>query len=336
MKIAIIAPPWLPVPPPAYGGTEDVVDRLARGFAAAGSEVLLFATGDSTCPVPTKWVYLRAETDHLGLGIIEVRHLVHAYQAVRGFDIVHDHTVQGPLIGRGGDYRIVTTNHGPFDDEMIDIYRAMADRVPIIAISHHQASTAEDVPIAAVIHHGLDPAAFPVGSGDGDYFLFLGRMTPDKGAREAALVARGAGVRLVIAAKMREPLEREYFQSQVRPLLGDGVEYVGEAAHEEKLELLGGATALINPISWPEPFGLVMVEAQACGTPVLAFPSGAAPEIVRDGVTGFLCRDLDHMTQRLGHVGELDRAACRAAVEGHFSTERMVSEHLALFEKLLS
>jgi glycosyltransferase involved in cell wall biosynthesis len=336
VRIALIAPPWLPVPPPAYGGTEAVIDRLARGYAAAGADVFLFTTGDSTCPVPKTWVYSRAETEQIGAGVVELRHVIHAYDAVRDCDVVHDHTVVGPLYAHGKrDQLIVTTNHGPFDDELTDIYRDMADRVHIIAISHSQAATAGDVPIAKVIHHGVDPEAFPVGAGEGGYLLFLGRMTPTKGAREAALVALQAGVPLVIAAKMREPLEREYYQSQVRPLLRTGVEYVGEASHAEKLALLGGATTLVNPIAWPEPFGLVMVEAMACGTPVLAFPCGAAPEIVRHGETGFLCRDVDDMVDHLDRVPELDRARCRAAVEDHFSTGRMVAEHLELFEQLL-
>ena len=335
MRIALIAPPWVPVPPPLYGGTEVVVDRLARGFHAAGHEVLLFTTGDSTCPVPRQWVLERSESLRMGGVVPEMRHVVHAYEAAKGFDIVHDHTLAGPVYAqRFPDLEVVTTNHGPFNDELLDIYRVIAPWVSIIAISHSQASYADGLPIARVIHHGIDVNEFPMGDGDGGYFFFLGRMAPDKGARRAARIARQAGVRLLIAAKMREPLEREYFDEQVRPLLGDDVEYVGEVGGDEKLELLAGAKALLNPIRWVEPFGLVMIEALACGTPVLTYRQGAAPEIVDDGVTGFLCDVHDEMAEAIHRVDELDRQACRAAVEERFSTERMVVDHLDLFESL--
>jgi glycosyltransferase involved in cell wall biosynthesis len=282
-------------------------------------------------------VIATAESARIGAAVPELRHVIHAYEALADYDIVHDHTVMGPVYAAAapGTPIVVTTNHGPFNDELKDIFRAIGDRVPIIAISHHQAASAPDVPIAAVIHHGIDTDAFPVGSGEGDYFLFLGRMVPEKGARRAALIAQLAGKELKIAAKMREPLEQQYFAEQVEPLLGNGVEYVGEPSCADRLELLRDARALINPIRWPEPFGLVMIEALACGTPVLAFREGAAPEIIEHGVTGFICDDEADMVRYLERVDELDRAACRAAAEGHFSTRRMVEDHLALFERLL-
>ncbi|MDP9420221.1 MAG: glycosyltransferase family 4 protein [Actinomycetota bacterium] len=337
MRIALIAPPWVPVPPPLYGGTEVVVDRLARGFQAAGHEVLLFTTGDSTCPVPNQWVLERSENLRMGAVVPELRQGIHAYEAARGFDIVHDHTLAGPVYAyRFPELNVVTTNHGPFNDELLDIYRVIADSASIIAISHSQASYAEGLPIARVIHHGIDVAEFPIGDGNGDYFLFLGRMAPDKGARRAARIARQAGVRLLIAAKMREPLELEYFDHQVRPLLGKDIEFVGEVGGDEKLALLAGAKGLLNPIRWVEPFGLVMIEALACGTPVLTYRQGAAPEIVDHEVTGFLCDVHDEMAEAIHRVDELDRRACRTAVEERFSTDRMVADHLDLFESLLS
>lgn len=337
MRIALIAPPWVPVPPPSYGGTEAVLDRLARGFAAAGAEVLLFTTGDSTCPVPRDWVYEHSIPERLGSGMVEIRHLVHAYEVVQGFDIIHDHSVLGPIYSERFPWlRVVTTNHGPFDDEARDVYGAVAYRVPIIAISQSQAATAGVVPVSTVIHHGIDVEDVPFGAGDGDYYLFLGRMSPSKGAREAALAARRAGIRLLIAAKMRERAEQEYYEAEVEPLLGRDVEYVGEVGGAHKYELLAGARALVNPIQWPEPFGLVMVEALAAGTPVVTFPYGAAPEIVDDGVTGFLCRDFNDFVMRLGEVDTLDRSKCRAVVEERFSTQRMVSDHLSFYTDVLS
>lgn len=342
MRIGIMAPPWVAVPPPSYGGTEAVVDRLARGFAGAGHDVLLWTTGDSTCPVPRGHVFDHACGEQMGIAALELRHLIRGYAEFErwGADIVHDHTLIGPVYShRHPGIAVVTTNHGPFNEELSDLYRAIAGDVPVIAISHDQASRATHVPVAAIIHHGLDLDAFPVGAGTGDedgpYFAFLGRMAPEKGARRAALAARAAGVRLVIAAKMREPLEQAFFREQVRPLLDDRVTYIGEADVETKLRLLGGATALLNPIRWPEPFGLVMIEALACGTPVLAYREGAAPELIDHGVTGFVCHDRPELISRIDEVGGLDRSACRAAVEVRFSTERMVADHVELFERVL-
>ncbi len=194
--------------------------------------------------------------------------------------------------------------------------------------------------MARVIHHGVDAAQFPVGDGrgdaDGPYVVFLGRMADDKGCHRAIQVARKAGIRILMAAKMREAWERQYFTEMVEPLLGPDAVYLGEVSHERKLELLAGASALLFPIRWNEPFGMVMIEAMACGTPVLAFPEGAAPEVVNDGVTGFLCDDEAAMVEALGRLGELKREDCRLAVEGYFSTRRMVAEHIELFESMIA
>lgn len=336
MKIAIISPPWVAVPPQAYGGTENVIDTLARGLVDAGHEVLLFATGDSTCPVPTEWVYPRAVGTATAASATELRHVVHAYERALewGADVVHDHTLVGPFYARELGVPVVTTNHGPFQSELGDVYRAMAPSTPVIAISHHQASTAQDTEVARVIHHGVDLEQFPVGSGEGGFALFLGRMNPDKGVHTAIDLARAAGVPLKIAAKMAEPAEREFFLEHVEPRLGEDVVYLGEVDHATKVELLGEASCLLNPIEWHEPFGMVMIESLACGTPVLATRFGSVPEIVDDGVTGFVRDDADDLVEALGRVEELDRGACRAAVVDRFSQRRMVRDHLELFRSV--
>jgi glycosyltransferase involved in cell wall biosynthesis len=321
MRIGIIAPPWTPIPPLLYGGIELVVDQLARGLQSAGHDVTLFATGDSTCPVRTRWVLPDAEGQRIGMAVPEIRHVIHAYEAVGDCDVVHDHTVMGPFYSeRLPHLPVATTIHGPFNEELTDLYRVTADRVPLIAISHAQRRAAPDIPIARVIHHGVDASVFPFGDGTGDkdgpYVLFLGRMAADKGAHRAIEIA--------------------YFAEMVEPLLGDDAHYLGEVSHERKLELLAGASALVFPIRWNEPFGMVMIEAMACGTPVLAFPEGAAPEVVDDGRTGFLCGDEAAMVDAITRLPELDRSECRAAVEGYFSTERMVADHIELFESMLA
>jgi glycosyltransferase involved in cell wall biosynthesis len=336
MKVGLVAPPWLPVPPPSYGGTEVVIDTLARGLTKAGHDVQVFTTGDSEVPVPIGFVRERAADTQMGHGGVELGHLAEAYEALADYDIIHDHTLAGPLWALAHGRRpVVTTCHGPMLDDYRRIYRAYAPRIPVIAISHDQSERAPDVPVAKVIHHGVDPLRFPVGDGDGGYLLFLGRMTPGKGAHEAIRIAREAGQPLKLAAKMRQPEEWDYFRARVRPLLGGEVEYLGEVGYDDKLELLGAARALLNPIRWPEPFGLVMIEAMACGTPVLALRSGAAPEIVGHGVTGFVCADHGQLLDAVGRIDELRRRDCRAAVAGYFSSERMVADHIGFYEEVL-
>ncbi len=339
MRIAIVAPPWLPVPPPAYGGTENVLDALARGLRNAGHHVLLCTTGDSTCPVHKIFAFEKAVGVGLGSSVDEIRHITHAYRSLEDedVDVVHDHTLVGPLHSAAfPNLPVVTTNHGPFNAELIDLYRTISGRVPVIAISHHQASTAQDVSIAGVIHHGVCLDDFPMGQGGAGYALFLGRMHPGKAPHVAARIARRAGIPLKIAAKMSEPQEHAYFEAMVRPLLNRDVTYIGEVDRQGKLELLGGAECLLNPIAWPEPFGMVMVEALACGTPVLTTRLGAAPEIVADGVVGFLRSDEEALVAALGRVHEIDRTACRQRVEECFSMERMTERHIAVYEQAIS
>jgi glycosyltransferase involved in cell wall biosynthesis len=335
VQIAIVAPPWVPVPPVAYGGTEAVLDTLARGLQELGHQVLLCTTGDSTCAVPRTSVVESAPGIGMPGSATEIRHVAHAYVQALDCDVIHDHSLVGPFLAqRYPGLRVVTTNHGPFDGELGDVYRAMAPAVSVVAISAHQASTARNIEIAAVIHHGVEAAAFPVGPGGGPA-VFLGRMSPHKGVAAAARIARTAAVPLLIAAKMSEPAERAYFDLEVRPLLGNGIEYVGEVGPSEKKLLLGSARCLLNPIAWAEPFGMVMVEALACGTPVVATPRGAVPEIVRHGVTGFIATGEDSLAAAVDRSADLDRHDCRRAVEGHFSATRMVNDHVLLYEQLL-
>jgi glycosyltransferase involved in cell wall biosynthesis len=337
MRIGLIAPPWVPVPPTGYGGIEAVIDRLARGLARAGHDVLLAAPGNSTCPVPR----LAGAEDALeGAPICadvnaELRHVLMSYAAMSDVDVIHDHTTIGPLLHRwDGLAPVVTTFHGPFDPNMAPIYRAYRG-VYTIAISHHQASTAFGATVTRVIHHGIDIADVPEGKGDGAYASFLGRMSPEKGPREAILIARAAGVPLKMAAKLREPSEQAYFESEVKPLLSSDVEYLGELGGHDKLALLGGSFALVNPMQWAEPFGLVMIEALATGTPVVATPRGAAPEIIDDGVTGYLRKERRGLAKALLNAVQLDRAQCRAAACERFDSQAMVGKHIELYADLL-
>jgi glycosyltransferase involved in cell wall biosynthesis len=325
------------VPPPAYGGTESVVDVLARGLERAGHDVILFATADSTCPVPRRSVMRSVPPEALGNVADELRQVLAGYEALSDCDVIHDHTLCGPLLAaRSGTSvpPVVTTAHGPLEGDLGSIYRSLAGRVPVIAISHAQAAAVPEA-VTTVIHHGVELDRYPYGDGSGGYLAFLGRMCPEKGPHRAIAIARRAGVPLRIAAKMREPAERAFFEAFVEPELGGDIEYVGEVGMADKVALLGQAMALVNPIAWPEPFGLVMVEALACGTPVLSLAAGSAPEIVRDGRTGFLADSVEVLADRVISVGDLDRRLCRSSVEAHFSAEAMVREHVRLYAQML-
>ena len=335
MEIGIIAPTWLPVPAPAYGGTEAVIDTLARGLQSAGHDVVLVCHPDSTCPVLRASVVPAVDTVRMGRASIELEHALGAYDVLRHCDIVHDHTLAGPVIAAGRSLqRVVATNHMPFTRTMNAVFGAAAEYVGLIAISRsHAAST--DLPISAVVHHGVDVLDFPIGLGDGGYAAVLSRMAPDKGVHRAIAIAKAAGVPLRIAAKMREPRECEYFARYVEPELTDEIQYVGELDHAAKRALLADAVALLNPIMWPEPFGMAMLESLACGTPVIGSPHGAAPEIVEHGVSGYLSDDDQQLVDALVGVGRLDRDACRRRAAEHFSVERMIDGHLAAYEAQL-
>jgi glycosyltransferase involved in cell wall biosynthesis len=277
-----------------------------------------------------------AESGGLNCTLSELSHVVRAYEGLRDVDVIHDHTLAGPLYGqRPEQVPVATTIHGPLNAEAVDIYRAIGRRAAVIAISRDQCSRAPGVPVTRVIHHGMDVASVPVGSGGGGYLCFVGRACPDKGLLEAIMIARQAGMPLRIAVKMREQDEMRYFQEVIKPLLGTNEDFVGEVDDAAKYRLMGEALAFLNPIQWSEPFGLVMIEALATGTPVVGTPYGSAPEIIDHGRTGYL-----GATERLAgfvqEAGSISRAACRTAAEERFSEERMVMEHLRLYEELLA
>lgn len=336
MRIGMLAPPWVPVPPVLYGGTEAVIDDLSRGLTNMGYEVSLFTVEESTCPVPRRWHFPRA-VKPMGTTTEELAHVLAGYAALADADVIHDHTMIGPLVAAGMDHRppILVTNHSCYTRETRLIYQEIACTADVVAISQSQRDSAAEVPTAAVIHHGIDLTKQHYGDGVGGFLLFIGRMSPDKGLDRAIRIAREAGRQLVVISKMQSDAELRYYDQKVKPLLGEDIDFRGEVSMNERVALLGSATALINPISWPEPFGLVMAEALACGTPVLAFPNGAAPEIVDDGKTGFLCADESEMVAAVARVVSIDRRACRAAAEQRFSMDRMAADYARLYDRIL-
>jgi glycosyltransferase involved in cell wall biosynthesis len=343
LRIGLLAPPWVSVPPSGYGGTESHLDRLARGLQEAGHEVRLWTTGRSTCPVRRGHVYEEDRMDAIGSSAVEARHALAGYEWFESerCHLVHDHTLVGPFVQHR--LPVITTNHGPFDEpELTAIYRSLQHRVPIVAISRSQATGAQrmGISVAHVIHHGISVEEVELGSGQGDehgkFVLFLGRVNPAKGIERAIRVARSAGVRLLIAAKMHDAPEVEYYRSHIEPRCGDDVVFLGEVGGSAKQRLLGAAAALLNPIQWPEPFGLVMIEALAAGTPVVTTSNGAAPEIVEHGRSGFVCETDDELVRALRRLDTIDRTECRRAAFERFSTTRMVERHVTAYRQLLA
>ena len=336
MRIAILSPTWFPVPPKGYGGIEAVVALLADGLVDAGHDVTLFASGDSRTKAEIVSFFDEAPSGRIGTTQADLLHALTCFERGERFDIVNDHS--GPLAAAMGCLAgapLLHTVHGPLVGEWGTIYRklgATAPKLRLVSLSLNQQRMAPELPWLANCPNALDTSKYPLQVEKGDFLLFLGRMNEEKGAHRAIEVAQAAGLPIKLAAKCREPEEQIYFDEHVRPLLGNGAEYLGEVPHEEKIRLLQEARALVFPIEWEEPFGLVMIEAMACGTPVVATRRGAVPEVIADGVGGIVVDDYREMPAALENALRLDPVACRRDVEERFSPERLVEHYLAAFE----
>ncbi len=341
MKVGLIAPPWISVPPRAYGGTESMIDVLARGLAKRGHEVELFATGDSTCPVRVHSIYPNvmpmpsgADKGAGAMADIAQTHVHAALTAFEDVDIIHDHT-QTALEFAAPGVPVVTTMHNPIDTALRNRMARWPTNVHPVAISHAQAQSAPGVDFATVIHHGVNGDQ-PIGDGSGDYLLFLGRMAKDKGVREAIDIALATNSRLLIAAKLRDHAEATYYANEVQPYLCDKIVYVGEVSTAAKFDLLRNARALINPIRWNEPFGLVMIEAFSVGTPVIATARGSVREIVTHSHTGYICHTVEDAIEAVGDVGSIDRQLCQEIARGRFSADTMIDRYEQLYRRVLA
>jgi glycosyltransferase involved in cell wall biosynthesis len=332
MRIGMIAPPWFPVPPPAYGGTEAVVSLLTEGLVAHGVDVVLFASGDSTTSAALHSVHTEAPSARIGEMAAELEHVLACLARADEFDVIHDHSgLLAVTLAGSIDTPFVHTAHGPFTGHAGKLYEnalAFNPSASLISLTHAQRRPAPGLPWIANCPNAIDVMRFPFRAGHDGYLAFLGRMSPEKGAHRAAEVARAAGLDLLIAAKCREPAERAYFDEFVKPLLGNGIEYIGELRHDEKCDLLRNAKALVFPIDWEEPFGLVLVEAAACGTPVVATRRGSVPEVVADGVTGIVVDSPEEMPAAIERVDDLDPFEIRRDAEDRFSPHRLTINYL--------
>ena len=339
MRVAVIAPVWFPVPPTGYGGIELVVSLLADGLVDAGHDVTLFASGGSRTKAKLVSPMSPApDPQDLGNPWFDAYHALACYLQVSDFDIVHDHSgIAGPTCGAllRGNPPVVHTLHGPWTEQNRPFYSLLAQHVHLVAISDAQRAANLDVPYAGTVHNGIDLSAYKFRADKERALVYIGRANPDKGPTEAIRIARRAGLPLLMILKRSEPPERAYFEQEVAPLLGPDVELFENVTHDEKTELLGRACAMVFPIRWPEPFGLVMTEAMACGTPVVTTNWGAAPEIVDDGVTGFRRDTEDDLVEAVGKVGGLDPAACRRRVEDLFSGDAMVRGYEAVYRAVV-
>lgn len=339
MRIAHVSPLIESVPPHTYGGTERVVSWLVEGMTALGHDVTLFASGDSVTTArlqsctPRALRFKREYRDPLACHLILMsRVLAEAHR----FELIHFHTdlLQFALF-RGHSTPCVATLHGRLDLPDLGPFFAEFPEMPLVSISDAQRAPLAEANWLGTVHHGLPEALYPPGRGDGGYLAFLGRLSPEKAPDAAIRIAQRAGMPLRIAAKI-DHVDTAYFESTVRPLLATrGVDYVGEISEPEKAAFLGGACALLFPICWPEPFGIVLIEAMACGTPVIAYRAGSAPEVIDDGITGFIVAGEDEAVAAVERVGRLDRGRIRRIFESRFSAARMVADYLDLYEDVI-
>lgn len=339
LRIGLVAPPVLRIPPLRYAGTERVVAALADGLVARGHHVTLFASGDSTAGsevvavVPHAAWHGRSTGDTATFGMLAaVKALEHADR----FDLVHSHVdVMSLPLARQARVPVLTTFHARLD--LPGMYESVLafGRAPLVAISDSQRRWHPDANWVATVPHGLPLRAMPFSAEPGDYLVVVGRATPEKGIAEAIEVARASKLPLRIAAKALDPAERNYIDTHVKPALGDGVEFLGEIGPDERDPLLAGALATLMLGAWPEPFGLVAIESLAAGTPVIARRAGALPEIVEHGVDGFLVDDLSEARLAVTLVAGLDRARIRERAIARFDVERMVSNYERLYRSLV-
>ena len=338
MRVALVSPPFLAVPPKKYGGTELFIAQLAEGLKAAGIEVVVYTNGQSTVGVDKRWIYENELWPISGEVFDNLLDFNHASWAVADAsadcDVIHLNNVSSLMFTRFvQDSKFVYTLHHVHEQQLSEVYQYFP-QVEFVTISEFQRQY-ETMPRIQTIPHGIDLSLYRMQSSKQPYLAFLGRIAPIKGTHTAIEVAKKSGIPLKIAGEV-QPIFKDYFDSQIKPHIdGKFIEYVGEADLAAKNELLGNAMAMLFPIEWNEPFGLVMIEAMACGTPVLAFPGGAVEEVVRDGISGTVCRSTEDMVRSAKDIaGAFGAANVRQYCQQYFSVERMVADYVALYQRI--
>ncbi len=337
MRVALIAPPFISVPPRAYGGTELFIAQLSVGLRKLGIDVVVYTNGESTVSVEKRWLYEKSQWPIRGEIYDNLKDINHTSWAILDAapdcDVIHLNNVPGLVHSRYLPTPFVYTIHHPHQEPLSEFY-GFFPQVSYVTISDFQRFR-EKMPKIRTIHHGLDLSRYEFREKKDKYLSFIGRIAPIKGPHLAIQVAKRTGIPLQIAGEV-QPMYRPYFDAEVKPHLdGKLIQYIGEADLEAKNELLGNSLAMLFPIQWDEPFGLVMAEAMACGTPVLALPGGSVSEIVRNGVSGYVCGSVEELAARAQDVqGTLKPSEVRRYAEQHFSLERMVAEYAELYAEL--
>jgi glycosyltransferase involved in cell wall biosynthesis len=339
MRIAQVAPLYESVPPRYYGGTERVVSWLTERLVALGHDVTLFASGDSVTNarlIPACKKALRLDSECIDPLAHHVLMVEQVFALAERFDLIHFHIDYLPF-SRIRRERVpsLTTLHGRLDlPHLVPLYREFST-IPLVSISNAQRKPLPWVNWMTTIHHGMPAEALPISVSEGSYLAFLGRISPEKRVDRAIEIAIRSNRQLKIAAKI-DRVDQEYFEAEIKPLLNHPlVEFIGEIDDAKKADFLRNAAALLFPIEWPEPFGLVMIEAMSCGTPVVAFPFGSVPEIIADGICGFVVHDIDEAVKAVAHIDSIDRAGCRKHFEQNFTDERMASDYLSIYQRLV-
>jgi glycosyltransferase involved in cell wall biosynthesis len=337
LRIALTMPPWYDVPPRGYGGIETLIADLADALIARGHDVVLVAAGTNGTRARFLRTYEEPPSQRLGEAMPEVLNAAWTsrYLDDLDIDIVHDNSLAGPLTARGRTVPTVLTAHGPCCGEMAAYYRHLPSDVHMVAISKAQRRLAADLNWAGIVYNAIKVADFPYTARKDDYVLFLGRFSPSKGAHLAIDAARRAGRRIVLAGKVQEARERAYFDAEVRPRLGRDAVFVGEVDMAGKQRLFSAAHCLLFPIQWEEPFGMVMIEAMACGTPVVALRRGSVSEIVVHGVTGFVHDRPAELPAAIDAAGHLASADCRRHIAHHFDVSTMAARYEQVYARLI-
>ena len=338
MRVALIAPPFLPVPPKKYGGTELFIALLAEGLKNSGVDVVVYTNGESTVGVETRWLYKDPQWPVSGEVYDNLKDFNHSswaiHEASADSDVIHLHNVPALMFTRFVKNKFVYTMHHVHEEDLSEIYNFFPE-VEFVTISEFQRQR-ENMPRMRSIHHGIDLSHYHLQPKKQDYLSFLGRIAPIKGTHIAIEVAKKSGIPLKIAGEV-QPIFQDYFDTMIKPHIdGKFIEYVGEVDLAAKNELLGSSLAMLFPIQWDEPFGLVMIEAMACGTPVLALPGGSVEEVVRNGVSGFVCQTPEEMAQRSRNLrANFKPATVRQYCQQYFSVERMVADYMALYDEMV-
>ena len=338
MHIAMVAPPYFSVPPQAYGGIETVVADLVDALVARGHKVTLIGAGShATRAQRFHTTFEVGPASQLGEVMPEIVHTAKVASILDALDVdvIHDHTMAGPLMARGRLTPTVVTAHGPVHGDNGAFFRALGDTVQLIAISDAQRSSAPDLAWSATVHNAIRSETFPFRAEKDGYAIFLGRFHPDKAPHLAIDAARAAGLPIVLAGKCSEPIERAYFSREIEPRIGTDVTIYGVADAVAKRRLLSRASCMLFPICWEEPFGLVVIESMVCGTPVVALRRGAMPELIVHGQTGILVDEPDDLPAGIALALQLDPAVCRKHVEAGFTVEVMAEAYEAVYRRTL-